>query len=61
MKHKVPIVITSLGANKDVNDAVHSYGGISVVTDATCRNEVTAWRHGAECMATGQQQFVRSR
>ncbi|HVK79144.1 MAG TPA: nitronate monooxygenase family protein, partial [Verrucomicrobiae bacterium] len=28
VKHKVPIVITSLGANPDVNDAIHSYGGI---------------------------------
>jgi nitronate monooxygenase len=27
-KYKVPIVITSLGARTDVNDAVHSYGGI---------------------------------
>jgi nitronate monooxygenase len=28
VKHKVPIVITSLGARPDVNDAIHSYGGI---------------------------------
>ena len=28
VKHKAPIVITSLGARPDVNDAVHSYGGI---------------------------------
>ena len=28
VKHKVPIVITSLGARVDVNDAIHSYGGI---------------------------------
>jgi len=28
VKHKVPIVITSLGAREDVNQAVHSYGGI---------------------------------
>jgi nitronate monooxygenase len=27
-KHKVPFVITSLGAVRDVVDAVHSYGGI---------------------------------
>jgi nitronate monooxygenase len=26
--HRVPIVITSLGARSDINDAVHSYGGI---------------------------------
>ncbi len=28
VKQKVPIVITSLGARQDVNDAIHSYGGI---------------------------------
>lgn len=30
VKHKVPIVITSLGARTDVNDAVHSYGGVAL-------------------------------
>ncbi|MGW4242103.1 NAD(P)H-dependent flavin oxidoreductase [Nocardia sp. NPDC004722] len=28
VEHQVPIVITSLGARPDVNEAVHSYGGI---------------------------------
>lgn len=28
VKHKVPVVITSLGARPELNDAVHSYGGI---------------------------------
>jgi nitronate monooxygenase len=28
VKHRVPIVITSLGARADLNQAVHSYGGI---------------------------------
>jgi nitronate monooxygenase len=28
VKHKVPIIITSLGARVDLNEAVHSYGGI---------------------------------
>ncbi len=28
VKHRVPLVITSLGAVKDVVDAVHSYGGL---------------------------------
>src|SRR4051812_20409177 len=27
-KYKVPVVITSLGARKDVNDAVHAWGGV---------------------------------
>ncbi len=30
VKHKVPIVITSLGARPEVNDAIHSYGGITL-------------------------------
>ncbi len=28
VKHQVPIVITSLGAREEVNEAVHSYGGL---------------------------------
>ena len=28
VKHKVPIIITSLGAREDVNAAIHSYGGM---------------------------------
>ena len=28
VKYKVPIVITSLGARVDVNEAIHSYGGL---------------------------------
>jgi nitronate monooxygenase len=28
VKHRVPIVITSLGARPDLNEAIHSYGGI---------------------------------
>ena len=28
VKYKVPLVITSLGARQEVNDAVHSYGGL---------------------------------
>src|ERR1700684_3681739 len=28
VKHKVPVIITSLGAREELNHAVHSYGGI---------------------------------
>src|SRR6476661_1974553 len=28
VRYKVPVVITSLGARTDVNDAIHSYGGV---------------------------------
>ena len=34
VKHEVPIVITSLGAREEVNEAIHSYGGI-VLHDVT--------------------------
>ncbi|MEU9865193.1 nitronate monooxygenase family protein [Streptomyces sp. NPDC047971] len=34
VKHRVPIVITSLGARPEINDAVHSYGG-TVLHDVT--------------------------
>jgi nitronate monooxygenase len=30
VKYKVPVVITSLGARTDVNEAVHSYGGVTL-------------------------------
>jgi nitronate monooxygenase len=30
VKHKAPIVITSLGAREDLNAAVHSYGGVTL-------------------------------
>lgn len=30
VKYKVPLVITSLGARVEVNDAIHSYGGITM-------------------------------
>jgi nitronate monooxygenase len=30
VKHRVPIVITSLGAREELNQAVHSYGGITL-------------------------------
>ena len=30
VKHKVPIIITSLGARPELNEAIHSYGGIGL-------------------------------
>src|SRR4051812_16909085 len=43
VKYKVPIVITSLGARTDVNDAVHRWGGIvmhDVINNAFARKAV---------------------
>ena len=46
VKHKVPIVITSLGAVSDVIDAVHSYGGIVF-------HDVINRRHAEKAMEAG--------
>lgn len=44
--HRVPIVITSLGAVKDVVDAVHSYGGLVF-------HDVTTRRHAEKAAEAG--------
>lgn len=46
VKHKVPIVITSLGAVKEIVNAVHSYGGIVI-------HDVINRRHAAKAAAAG--------
>lgn len=44
--HKVPLVITSLGANTEVIDAVHSYGGLVF-------HDVTNIRHAEKAAQAG--------
>jgi len=46
VKHKVPLVITSLGAVKEVVDAVHSYGGLVF-------HDVTNIRHAEKAIEAG--------
>ncbi len=46
VEHKVPLVITSLGAVKDVVDAVHSYGGIVF-------HDIINARHAQKAMEAG--------
>ncbi len=46
VKHKVPVVITSLGAVKEVVDAVHSYGGLVF-------HDVTNLRHARKAAQAG--------
>ncbi len=56
VKHKAPIVITSLGAREDVNQAVHSYGGITlhdVITDRFARKAVEKGADGLIPVAAG--------
>jgi nitronate monooxygenase len=48
VKHKVPIVISSLGAVPEVNDAIHSYGGIVLHDIINNRHANSAIRKGAD-------------
>ena len=48
VKHKVPIVITSLGAIPEVNQTVHSYGGIVLHDIINNRHANSAIRKGAD-------------
>src|SRR3954470_2887499 len=55
-KHKVPIVITSLGARTDVNDAVHGWGGIvlhDVINDAFAHKAIEKGADGLIAVAAG--------
>lgn len=54
--HRVPIVITSLGAREDVNAAIHSYGGIvlhDVISDRFARKAVEKGADGLIAVAAG--------
>jgi nitronate monooxygenase len=56
VKYKVPIVITSLGARTDVNDAVHSYGGIvlhDIINDRFARKAIEKGADGLIAVAAG--------
>ncbi len=56
VKYKVPIVITSLGARTEVNEAIHSYGGMvlhDVITDAFARKAVDKGADGLIAVAAG--------
>ncbi|MBU6257557.1 MAG: nitronate monooxygenase [Burkholderiales bacterium] len=55
-RHRVPIVITSLGARTDVNEAVHGWGGIvlhDVINDAFARKAVAKGADGLIAVAAG--------
>jgi len=55
-KYKVPIVITSLGARTDVNDAVHSWGGIvlhDIINNFFARKAVEKGADGLIAVAAG--------
>lgn len=55
-KWKVPIVITSLGARVDLNEAVHSWGGITlhdVIDDRYARKAIDKGADGIIAVAAG--------
>ena len=56
VKHKVPIVITSLGARPEVFDAIHSYGGIvlhDVINNRFAKKAIEKGADGLTCVAGG--------
>src|ERR1700753_1650412 len=55
-KYKAPIVITSLGARQDVNDAVHGWGGVvlhDVINNGFARKAVEKGADGLIPVAAG--------
>lgn len=56
VKYKVPVVITSLGARTDVNDAVHSYGGVvlhDIINNKFARKAIEKGADGLIAVAAG--------
>lgn len=54
--HRVPIIITSLGAREDVNAAIHSYGGIvlhDVIDNRFARKAIEKGADGLIAVAAG--------
>ena len=56
VKHKVPVIITSLGAREDLNHAIHSYGGITlhdVINNRFAHKAIEKGADGLIPVATG--------
>ena len=56
VKYQVPIVITSLGAREDVNEAIHSYGGIvlhDVINNRFAKKAIEKGADGLIAVAAG--------
>jgi nitronate monooxygenase len=56
VRHKVPLMITSLGVQTEVNDAVHSYGGIvmhDVINQPFAHKAIEKGADGLILVATG--------
>lgn len=56
VKYKVPIVITSLGARVEVNEAIHSYGGIvlhDIINNTFAKKAIEKGADGIIAVAAG--------
>lgn len=56
VRHRVPVIITSLGARTDVNDAIHSYGGLvfhDIITIEHARKAVDKGADGLIAVCAG--------
>lgn len=56
VKHRVPIVITSLGARTEINDAIHAYGGIvlhDIINDTFAHKAIEKGADGLIAVAAG--------
>ena len=56
VKHKVPIIITSLGAREDINAAAHSYGGVvlhDIINNKYAKKAIEKGADGLIAVASG--------
>jgi nitronate monooxygenase len=56
VKYKVPVIITSLGARTDVNEAIHSYGGVvlhDIINNTFAKKAIEKGADGLIAVAAG--------
>jgi nitronate monooxygenase len=56
VKHKVPVIITSLGAKPEINEAIHSYGGIvlhDIINNKFAKKAIEKGADGLIAVAAG--------
>ena len=56
VKYQVPLIITSLGAREDLNDAIHTYGGIvlhDIIDNFYARKAIAKGADGLIAVAVG--------
>lgn len=56
VKHKVPVIITSLGAKPEINEAIHSYGGVvlhDIINNKFARKAIEKGADGLIAVAAG--------